>query len=134
MLVAVVLVFIVCWAPILVNNLLVAFGVWPELSIAPYKYIMEAFHLMSYANSCVNPFVYGFMSRNFRQTFKRALCSCVRGRQYVRKLTFKRQSGVVEKWNGTTGTRHSEIVSTYTDVYEMGDLQDKTESDDPSKL
>lgn len=126
MLVAVVVVFIICWAPILINNILVAFGILPELSIPPFKYMREAFHLMSYANSCVNPIVYGFMSRNFRQTFKKALCSCLRGRQYVRKLTFKSQSCVVEKWNGNNGTRQSEIVSTYTDVYEMGEVKDKS--------
>lgn len=134
MLVAVVIVFIICWAPILINNILVAFAVLPELSIPPYKYMREAFHLMSYANSCVNPIVYGFMSRNFRQTFKRALCSCLRGRQYVRKLTFKNQSAVVEKWNGATGTRHSELVSTCTDIYEMREVNDKSSSDSVTKV
>ena len=52
----------------------------------------EAFHVMSYVNSCVNPVVYGFMSKNFRQTFKRALCRCFRGRQYIRQLTFRTQT------------------------------------------
>jgi len=30
-------------------------------------------HLLSYLNSCCNPLVYGFMSRNFRRGFKAAL-------------------------------------------------------------
>ena len=121
MLVAVVVVFIICWAPILTNNILVSFGVLPELHIPPYKYMREAFHLMSYANSCVNPIVYGFMSRNFRQTFKRALCSCLRGRQYIRKMTFKNQRWAInEKWHANSMTRQSELVS--TDLVEMTDV------------
>ncbi|XP_052256364.1 LOW QUALITY PROTEIN: pyroglutamylated RF-amide peptide receptor-like [Dreissena polymorpha] len=86
MLVAVVVVFIICWAPILTNDLLVALEILPELNIPPYKYMRETFHLMSYINSCVNPIVYGFMSRNFRQMFKRALCGCLKGRQYEEVL------------------------------------------------
>ena len=110
MLVAVVVVFIVCWAPILINNVLIAFEILPELNVPPYKYMRECFHLLSYVNSCVNPIVYGFMSRNFRQTFKKALCSCLRGRQYVRKLTFKNQSlAVKEHWHLQKETRRAVI-------------------------
>ena len=92
MLVAIIVIFVICWAPITINNLLVAFKVLPPLHFGFFKYMREAFHIMSYANSCVNPVVYGFMSKNFRQTFKRSLCSCVRGRDYVRRQVFKSQT------------------------------------------
>ena len=122
MLVTIVLLFVICWAPILVNNILVAFDVLPELHDPPYKYMREAFHIMSYANSCVNPIAYGFMSRNFRQTFKRSLCGCLKGKQYVRRLTFKSQRTsnhvIRERWNSSTGEHHSEIVSG-SDMLEM---------------
>ena len=75
---------------------------WNLIFAGEYKYMREAFHVMSYANSCVNPVVYGFMSKNFRQTFKRALCSCLRGRQYIRQMTFRSQteSYVDDRWGG----------------------------------
>ena len=78
----------------------------------------EAFHVMSYANSCVNPVVYGFMSKNFRQTFKRALCSCLRGRQYIRQMTFRTQteSYVDDRW-GSSGTK-SEDIDSFIDLDE----------------
>lgn len=121
MLVAVVSVFILCWAPILINNILVSFAILPELHVPPYKYMREAFHLMSYANSCVNPIVYGFMSRNFRQTFKRALCSCIRGRQYMRRMNFRNQRWTInEKWNVNNSTRQCELTSTC--IMEMSDV------------
>ena len=44
----------------------------------------QAFAIMSYFNSCVNPIVYAFMSRNFRETFKYALCGCIHGKNYMR--------------------------------------------------
>ncbi|WAR23819.1 CCKAR-like protein [Mya arenaria] len=142
MLVAVVVVFIICWAPILINNVLVAFEFLPELNIPPYKYMREAFHLLSYANSCVNPIVYGFMSRNFRQTFKRALCSCLKGRQYVRKMTFKNQSLVVnEKWDCRTGKRQCEVeyntscADGCTDIFEMSNTRhERSSSEDIARL
>ena len=137
MLVAIVLVFVVCWAPILVNNILVAFGVLPELHLGVYKYMREAFHVMSYANSCVNPIVYGFMSRNFRKTFIRSLCGCLRGKQYVRKLTFKTQKTqnctVKEKWNSSTGEQHCELVSA-TDMLEMTETAHNSSSSDGARV
>lgn len=54
----------------------------------------EAFHVMSYFNSCVNPIVYGFMSKNFRQTFIKSLCGCLRGKEYIRRQIFRSQTEV----------------------------------------
>ncbi|XP_023216276.1 trissin receptor-like [Centruroides sculpturatus] len=84
MLVAVVLLFILCWSPILITNVLTAFGIVDELNIGHLKPLRTAFHLMSYFNSCVNPCVYGFMSQNFRNSFQIALKSCLCGRQKIK--------------------------------------------------
>ena len=85
MLIVVVILFAVCWTPILVNNVLVAFKVIDYLHMGKLKTMRMAFHLMSYANSCLNPFVYAFMSKNFREGFTHAICACVKGTNYVRK-------------------------------------------------
>lgn len=94
MLVAIITIFVLCWAPITINNLLVSFQIFPPLHIGHFKYMREAFHIMSYANSCVNPVVYGFMSKNFRQIFIKSLCGCVRGKAYIRRQKFKSQTEV----------------------------------------
>ncbi|KAL4235611.1 hypothetical protein ACF0H5_004007 [Mactra antiquata] len=85
MLIIVVILFAVCWTPVLVNNVLVAFGHLDYLNMGILKPIRMIFHLMSYANSCVNPFVYAFMSKNFRDGFKQSVLACIKGQSYLRR-------------------------------------------------
>ena len=80
MLVVVVLLFIICWAPILINNVLVGFQHLTQLNYGYLKPMRMAFNLMAYFNSCINPIVYSFMSKNFRETFKHLFRSIFRGR------------------------------------------------------
>ena len=75
-LVIVISLFVVCWSPVLIDNVLRAFGVVEKYNYGWLKHMRQAFSLMSYANSCVNPIVYGFMSKNFRDSFQTAVCSC----------------------------------------------------------
>ncbi|XP_077549472.1 QRFP-like peptide receptor [Haemaphysalis longicornis] len=78
MLILVVSLFVLCWAPILVLNVLTAFGGVSTLNYSYLKPLRTTFHLLSYLNSCVNPLVYGFMSRSFRGSFRDALLGCLR--------------------------------------------------------
>ncbi|KAL8598577.1 hypothetical protein ACOMHN_051365 [Nucella lapillus] len=92
MLVAVIAIFVICWAPILVSNVLTAFQLIHHLNYGYLKPMRQAFYLMAYANSCVNPFIYGFMSRHFRQTFLHAICTCLKGREHARTMFLQRQN------------------------------------------
>ncbi|CAL4123113.1 unnamed protein product, partial [Meganyctiphanes norvegica] len=85
MLLVVVFLFIICWGPILIVNMLKAYGAVPPYDMT-LKHWITVFDLMSYFNSCVNPIVYGFMSRHFRKGFKRALCFS----DHNRELTLSR--------------------------------------------
>ncbi|PVD23758.1 hypothetical protein C0Q70_17031 [Pomacea canaliculata] len=76
MLVVVVMLFAVCWGPLLAHNVLVASGVLEAYHYGYLKPLRQALFLMSYLNSCLNPFVYGFMSAHFRASFRQALFSC----------------------------------------------------------
>ncbi|XP_033186772.2 QRFP-like peptide receptor isoform X1 [Bombus vancouverensis nearcticus] len=74
MLVAVVVLFVICWGPILVDNMLTSYGYLPRIKVGTYKHLNTAFQLMAYFNSCINPIVYGFMSKHFRESFLSAAC------------------------------------------------------------
>lgn len=93
MLVCVILLYVICWSPVLVLNLIAAFVEdWRKNYTPSLKYTREAFFLLSYLNSCVNPIVYGFMSKNFRQSFKQTICACCEKRKYSRRYTIERQT------------------------------------------
>lgn len=72
MLVTVVVIFILCWGPLLCFNMAVALGAIKPYLPTEYPYaknLNTAFSLLAYMNSCLNPVVYGFMSRYFRKSF-----------------------------------------------------------------
>ncbi|XP_036907476.1 gastrin/cholecystokinin type B receptor isoform X2 [Sturnira hondurensis] len=74
MLLVIVVLFFLCWLPVYSANTWRAFddpGARRALSGAPISFI----HLLSYASACVNPLVYCFMHRRFRQA---CLDTCAR--------------------------------------------------------
>lgn len=70
MVVIVVAVFVFCWMPFYALNII---NLVESLRDEP-----QGLHLfvvvLSYANSCANPIVYGFLSDNFKRGFRKALC------------------------------------------------------------
>ncbi|XP_068931609.1 somatostatin receptor type 4 [Petaurus breviceps papuanus] len=64
----VVAVFVLCWMPFYVVQLLNLF--MPSLDATANHVSL----ILSYANSCANPILYGFLSDNFRRSFQRVLC------------------------------------------------------------
>ncbi|XP_077597726.1 cholecystokinin receptor type A-like [Stigmatopora nigra] len=73
MLLVIVCLFFLCWTPIFVVNAWQAYDpqVVQRLSGVPISFI----HLLSYTSTCVNPVVYCFMNRRFRQGMKFAMAS-----------------------------------------------------------
>lgn len=71
MMLVVTLVFGLCWLPLHIVYLKSDFG--PSGYSAFFDYFKVAAHCLSYANSAVNPLIYCFMSKHFRQCFKMAL-------------------------------------------------------------
>ncbi|XP_059149400.1 cholecystokinin receptor-like, partial [Physella acuta] len=108
MLVAVIVVFIVCWAPILISNALTAFGYLHPLNYGYLKPMRQAFYVLAYCNSCINPVIYGFMSKHFRSTFYHALCTCLKSPRNTRSRVLFRQTS----WQSRS-----------TNIRELGDLE-----------
>ena len=78
--IVVVMVFLICWLPNHVVWLWTSFfpDTW-ELTYTFYYMRMFA-HVLSYANSSMNPILYAFLSRNFRRYFHRAVHCKFEGR------------------------------------------------------
>ncbi|KAF7649515.1 hypothetical protein LDENG_00140470 [Lucifuga dentata] len=74
MVVVVVAVFILCWLPFYALNILNLLVVLPDDFRGLYFFVV----VLSYANSCANPILYGFLSDNFKRGFRKALCRASR--------------------------------------------------------
>lgn len=73
MLVAVVVLFVICWGPILVDNMLTAYGYLPRVKVGTYKHLNTAFQLMAYFNRQIDVLFiklppFAFVRFNFSET------------------------------------------------------------------
>ncbi|MBN3277113.1 SSR5 protein, partial [Polyodon spathula] len=84
MVVTVVALFVLCWLPFYALNIVNLVVSLPGEPRGVYFFVV----VLSYANSCANPFVYGFLSENFKRGFRRALC-----RRASRKICRIAQNG-----------------------------------------
>lgn len=108
MVVVVVAVFIFCWLPFYVLNILNLLVVLPGDFRGLYFFVV----VLSYANSCANPILYGFLSDNFKRGFRKALCRA------SRRVNNNDRTGIevqrpTEEWGGivlqqqiSEGTNH----------------------------
>ncbi|XP_030208260.1 somatostatin receptor type 5 [Gadus morhua] len=103
MVVVIVVVFVLCWLPFFIINIVNLVVIIPESSATAGIYFFSV--ILSYANSCANPLLYGFLSDNFRQSFKKVLC--------VRSL--RRKTNGVE--DGDPSAPRTEKTTTHNGPY-----------------
>ncbi|XP_018527573.1 somatostatin receptor type 5 [Lates calcarifer] len=72
MVVIIVLVFVLCWLPFFITNIVNLIYIIPESKITAAIYFFLV--ILTYVNSCANPILYGFLSENFKQSFQKVLC------------------------------------------------------------
>ncbi|XP_051995760.1 somatostatin receptor type 5-like isoform X2 [Xyrauchen texanus] len=72
MVVIIVVVFVLCWMPFFILNILNLIDTLPENSIVTGVYFVAV--ILTYVNSCANPLLYGFLSDNFKQSFQKVFC------------------------------------------------------------
>ncbi|XP_078089890.1 somatostatin receptor type 1 [Mustelus asterias] len=68
MVMMVVTVFVMCWMPFYIVQLVNVFVGQQDATVSQLAVIL------GYANSCANPILYGFLSDNFKRSFQRILC------------------------------------------------------------
>ena len=104
----IVLAFAVCWIPYFVLFTLKPFGItvnihWDLL-----------FLWLGYANSMINPFLYGFYNSTYRESFKKILCrGCTNPEKKYNALLHKRNSMAhsVALRNGSAVSESSELAN-----------------------
>lgn len=146
MLICIIAIYFISWAPITINNLLISFNLVPNVNAGIWWYLRLSFFVMSYFNrlvlllkvslkltqilikkiisflSCVNPIVYTFMSKNFREAFKQILSKifCISHRldldQQYRLKAIRDDFGATMSENKTNDTSemHRSFICTST--------------------
>ncbi|XP_003966988.2 cholecystokinin receptor type A [Takifugu rubripes] len=91
MLLVIVFLFFLCWTPVFVVNAWQAFDRRSayRLTGAPISFI----HLLSYTSACVNPIIYCFMNKRFRQGMLATFTCCVCLRNSASESTGIRMTG-----------------------------------------
>lgn len=83
MLVAVILVFVVCHTPYMSMLLMINFGIAEKT--ASWEIVWHVARLFMISQTCINPFIYCFFSKQFRKTCKDILtCQCSSNTQVPR--------------------------------------------------
>ncbi|XP_063446726.1 allatostatin-A receptor-like [Mytilus trossulus] len=73
----VVIVFVLCWLPYHLMNMFILFGDFDNYILI--SIILSTSRFLSFANSCINPILYTFLSTKYRQSLRNLLC-CKRPR------------------------------------------------------
>ncbi|KAM4808788.1 pyroglutamylated RF-amide peptide receptor [Rhinophrynus dorsalis] len=77
MMVTVVVLFAVCWAPFHVVHMMIEYSNFEnEYDDVTIKIIFAVVQVIGFFNSICNPIVYAFMNENFKKNFLSALCFC----------------------------------------------------------
>ncbi|XP_015272586.1 PREDICTED: pyroglutamylated RFamide peptide receptor [Gekko japonicus] len=78
MMVTVVVLFAVCWAPFHVIHMMIEYSNFErEYDDVTIKMIFGIVQIIGFSNSICNPIVYAFMNENFKKNFTSAICFCV---------------------------------------------------------
>ncbi|XP_039508062.1 somatostatin receptor type 5 [Pimephales promelas] len=72
MVVIIVVVFVLCWLPFFILNIINVISTLPENGVVTGVYFLTV--ILTYVNSCANPLLYGFLSDNFKRSFQKVLC------------------------------------------------------------
>ncbi|XP_066976401.1 uncharacterized protein [Macrobrachium rosenbergii] len=145
MMITVMVCFVLCWFPLQVLQFLIYFA--PEITTcrgnACFTYYMSFFacHWLAMANSFMNPFIYCFMSKNFREDLLQFIRKCNRKRiRRTRSNKFSR-SDLGSSFRSILYITHKTSVQSSTktsfraksdrsreaEIFELRSLQDKQE-------
>ncbi|KAF4522928.1 hypothetical protein B566_EDAN012623 [Ephemera danica] len=124
MLILVVILFLICWGSRIIMDLMIKVGL---TSYSPSMYRLRvALFILPVVHSCINPFIYSFMSKNFRRSLQRQLTRllCCTGGPEARNradctLSRMRTCGGIGVSNSSrTGARHTKPApSSFSSMY-----------------
>lgn len=115
MIIIVAILFCLCWLPHHLVILCMWFGYFP---LNHTTYVLRILsHVISYANSCVNPIVYALVSKHFRKGFKK-IFSCLLHKKAAHKVHVAQAANTVSMLEAELSevTQLSEVLPGHSSV------------------
>ncbi|XP_056607672.1 somatostatin receptor type 5-like [Triplophysa dalaica] len=131
MVVIIVVVFVLCWLPFFILNIINLIQTLPENNLVTGVYFLAV--ILTYVNSCANPLLYGFLSDNFKQSFQKVLCinrvsGGGDGRLGHSHLNRSRQN---DRFSSQRSSEYNEQMQSYQTIGLEAGRCDKTENHQP---
>ncbi|XP_029546004.1 somatostatin receptor type 5-like [Salmo trutta] len=124
MVVVVVAVFVLCWLPFYVLNIVNLLILLPGEFRGLYYFVV----VLSYTNSCANPIIYGFLSDNFKRGFRKALCRSSRRVENHEREGATELQRPAELWRGIAPEPRDGLGDTKS--HEGGEEEEEEEEED----
>lgn len=87
----IVLFFVICWVPLYLVNCIKAFCSVCDVPV----WLMDCFIILSHANSAVNPFLYAYHLKDFREAIKKYICRGINARSEPQNST-NHELGIIQ--------------------------------------
>ena len=128
---AVIAVYIICWLPYWVFQLVQYYQPSPG-GIQPWKiYLFQVLTCMSYANSTLNPLIYAFLSDNFRKAFIKAF-RCVKPSEVNGTLQMEHSVCPAGRHQPATTTLLQAETTAETEIASANTIRSKIDTSDSS--
>ncbi|TRY80220.1 hypothetical protein DNTS_032310, partial [Danionella cerebrum] len=126
MLIIVALLFMLSWLPLWTLMLLTDYSSQDEQSLELLtSYVFPLSHWLAFANSSVNPIVYGYFNDNFKRGFQavfhQQVCLCSRGQKSIR-FRVKHSSHNIDQLKKDVAGNHLSLVSKTNRIPTESDL------------
>ena len=90
----IVLFFMICWMPLYTLNFLESFQ-WVQHPV----WLLDTLIILSHLNSAVNPLLYAYHMKDFREAFRRLLCMCVLRAEDLRDIRRRELVTITQSYN-----------------------------------
>ncbi|XP_074595626.1 adenosine receptor A2b-like isoform X1 [Brevipalpus obovatus] len=102
--------FMICWIPLYLSNTIMAFS---KESIKTPLWLLDTLIIMSHLNSAINPLLYAYHMKDFREAMKNFLCKCLHRPRGLRDLRRQELRGVSQKHLTSNSTSTSNSKSAW---------------------
>ncbi|KAM9237454.1 pyroglutamylated RF-amide peptide receptor [Dugong dugon] len=126
MMVTVVALFAVCWAPFHVVHMIIEYSNFEkEYDDVTIKMIFAIVQIIGFSNSICNPIVYAFMNENFKKNFLSAVCYCI-VKESLSPARRHGNSGIAVLWKkGKFSRRENPVEETKGEGFSDGNIEVK---------